>query len=82
MFNVSSITNENNKKHSKKWPIIPDHLYRHFIFGGSGSAKTNALLVLIKEQDYIDKIYLYANDLSEPKYEPWIKRCEDAGINI
>ena len=30
---------------------------------------TNALLNLIKEQDDIDKIYLYAKDLSEPKYE-------------
>ena len=47
--------------------------------GGSGSVKTNALLNLIKEQDYIDKIYLYAKDLSEPKYEFLIKRHEDAG---
>ena len=37
------------------------------IIGGSGSGKTNALL-LIKEQDddsLIDKIYLYAKDLNE-----------------
>ena len=53
------------------------------IIGGSGSGKTNTLLNLIKEQDYhdvIDKIYLYAKDLSEPKYEYLIKRREDAGI--
>ena len=49
------------------------------IIGGSGSGKTNALLNLIKEQDDIDKIYLYAKDLSEPKYEFLIKKCEDAG---
>ena len=49
------------------------------IIGGSGSGKTNALLNLIKEQDDIDKIYLYAKDLSEPKYEFLIKRHEDAG---
>ena len=48
--------------------------------GGSGSGKTNALLNLIKEQDDIDKIYLYAKDLSEPKYEFLIKKREDAGI--
>ena len=38
---------------------------------------------LIKEQDYhdvIDKIYLYARDLSEPKYQFLIKKREDAGI--
>ena len=33
----------------------------------SGSGKTNVLLNLIKEQDDIDKMYLYAKDLSEPK---------------
>ena len=49
------------------------------IIGGSGSAKRNALLNLIKEQDDIDKIYLYVNDLSEPKYELLIKKHEHAG---
>ena len=51
------------------------------IIEGSGSGKTNALLNLIKEQDDIDKIYLYAKDLSEPKYEYLIKNRENAGIN-
>ena len=51
---VGSITNENNKK----WPFIPDHLYRILIIGCFGSGKTNALLNIVKEQDYIDKIYL------------------------
>ena len=72
MINLDSITNENNKKHNEKWPYISDHPYRILIIGGSGSGKTNILLNLIKEQDYhyvIDKIYLYAKDLSEPKYE-------------
>ena len=50
------------------------------IIGGSGSGKTNVLLNLNKEQDDIDKIYLYAKDLSEPKYEFLIKKREDAGI--
>ena len=50
------------------------------ITGSSGSGKTNALLNLLKKQDDIDKIYLYAKDLSEPKYEFLIKKLEDAGI--
>ena len=50
------------------------------IIGGSGSGKTNALLNLISQQNYIHKIYLYAKDLSEPKYKFLIKKCEDAGI--
>ena len=76
MINLDSITNENNKEHNEKWPYIPDHPYRILIIGGSGSGKTNALLNLIKEQDDIDKIYLYAKDLSEPKYEFLIKKRE------
>ena len=51
------------------------------IIGGSGRGKTNSLLNLIKEQDDIGKICLYAKDLSEPKYQFLIKKREDAGIN-
>ena len=83
MINLDSITNENNKKRNEKWPYIPDDPYRVLIIGGSGSGKTNTSLNLINEQDYhdvIDKIYLYAKDLSEPKYEYLIKKHEDAGI--
>ena len=50
------------------------------IIGGSGSGKTNTLLNLINEQNDIDKIYLYARDLNEPKYKILIKKREDAGI--
>ena len=57
------------RNNNKKWPFIPDHPYRILIIGASGSGKTKALLHLIKEQDDIDKIYLLAKDLSEPKYE-------------
>ena len=80
MINLDNITNENNKEQNRKWPFIPDHPYRILIISGPGSGKTNALLNLIKEKDNIDKIYLYAKDLSEPKYEFLIKKCEDAGI--
>ena len=49
-------------KNNEKWPCIPDHSYRILITGDSGSGKTNTLLNLIKEQDDVDKIYLYAKD--------------------
>ena len=56
--------------------------------GPSGSGKANALLNLmpwncIQKQNndsLIDKIYLYAKDLCEPKYQFLIKKREDAGI--
>ena len=74
MINLDSITSENNKGHNKKWPYILDHPNRILISGGYGSGKTNALLYLIKKQDNINKIYLYAKDLSKPKYEFLIKK--------
>ena len=83
MINLDSITNENNKEHNEKWQYIPDHQYRILIIGGSGSGKTNPSINLIIEQDnhdFIEKIYLYARDLQEPKYEYLIEKREDVGI--
>ena len=81
MFNLDDITNENNKEPNEKSPYIPNHPYRILINGGSGSGKTSALLNLMKEQDDIDKIYLYAKDLSEPQYQFLIEKRENGEIN-
>ena len=80
MISLDSIANENKIEHNEKWSYIPDHPHRIIIIGGSRSGKTNALINLINEQNNIDKIYLYARDLNEPKYEYLIKKREDAGI--
>ena len=80
MIKLDSITNENNKKHNEKRPYIPDHPYRIIIIGGSGPGKPNALINLINEQNDVDKIYLYARDLNEPKYKILTKNREDVGI--
>ena len=65
--------NENKTQHNLKWHYIPDHPYRMLIIGGSGSGKANALLNLINNQPDIDKIYLYAKDPYEAKYQYLIK---------
>ena len=80
MINLDKITSNNNNNHNEKRPYIPDHPYRILIAGGSGSGKINTLLNLINEQKDIDKIYLYAKDLSESKYEYLIENHENAGI--
>ena len=80
MINLDNIINDNNNNHNEKWSHILDHPYRILMIGRSGSGKTNTLLNLINEQRDIDKIYLYAKHLSEPKYEYLIKSCENVGI--
>ena len=72
--------NENKTEHDQKWPYIPDHPYRILILGGSGSVKTNVLLNLINNQLDIDKIYLYAKDPYEAKYQFLINKIESAGL--
>ena len=79
MINFDNYTNENKTQHNLKWPYIPDHSYRILIIGGSGSGKTNALLNLINNQLDIDKIYLYAKDPCEEKYQ-LINKREIAGL--
>ena len=75
MSNLDKICN--NKSDDKNWP------FRMLIIGPSGSGKTNTLLNLIQnlnETTPIDKIYLYAKDLSEPKYKFLINNRKNAGI--
>ena len=73
MLNLDKICN--NKRDDENWP------FRMPIIGSSGSGKTNTLLHLIQNLNKttpVDKIYLYARDLSEPKYEFLInsrKKC-------
>ena len=66
MFNLDNIT---KKDENKDWP------YRILIIGPSGSGKTNYLFNSIqKDNNIIDKLYLYAKDLEEPKYQLLIKK--------
>ena len=74
MFNLDNITEKDN---NKTW------LYRKLIIRPSGSGKTNYLLNSIqKDNNIIDKIYLYAKDLEEPKCQLLINKREKAGINF
>ena len=60
---------------------IPDHPYRIIIIiGGSGSGKTNSLLNVLNNQPDVDKIYLYAKDPYEAKYQFLINKRESIGL--
>ena len=74
MINFDDYTSENETESNLGWLYIPDHTYRILIIGGSGSGKTNALLNLINNHPDIDKIYLYAKDPYEAKYQFFINK--------
>ena len=85
MLNLDNIVSNNNtssledtagssSSERNDWP------FRMLIIGPSGSGKTNTLLHLINNLYPIDKIYLYAKDIHEPKYEYLINKREQAGI--
>ena len=81
MLNFDNVIKENTKKeHNSNWPQIPDHPYRILVIGGSGSGKTNSLFSSINHQPDIDKIYLYAKDPSEAKYQFLINKRESTDL--
>ena len=69
------------RSHNLKWHYIQDHPYKILIIGGSGSGKANALLNLINNKLDIHKIYLYAKDPYEPKYQFLINKRKSTGLN-
>ena len=82
MINFDDYVNENKTKHNSKCSYIPDHPYKVLIKGGSGSGKTNALLNLLNNQPDIDKIYLYAKDPYEAKYQFLSNKRESKGLKL
>ena len=75
MVNLDKIVSKNSN--DENWS------FRMLIIGPSGSGKTNTLLHLIQNLNKttpVNKIYLYAKDLSEPKYECLINNRKNAGV--
>ena len=66
----------NNRSSSER----NDCPFRMLIIGPSGSGKTNTLLHLKNNFHPIDKIYLYAKDTDEKKYQFLINKREQARI--
>ena len=84
MINFDYYINENNgvafkTNHNKNWRYIPDHPYRILMIAGSESGKTNLLLNLMEKQPDINKIYFYAKDSYESKYQYLINKRESVG---
>ena len=79
MTNFDDVIKKETKQHNPNSPESPNHPYRILIIRGSGSGKTNSLFSLINQQSDIDKIYLYAKDTNEEKYQFLMKKREDVG---
>ena len=80
MIKFDDYVNENKTEHNKSWSYVPDHLNRILIIGSSGSVKTNVLLNLTENQPDIGKLYFYAKDLYEEKYQYLINIREKVGL--
>ena len=74
MLNLDDIVSNKKENKDNDWP------FRMLIIGPSGSGKTNTLLHLLNNFHPIDKIYLYAKDTDEKKYQFLINKREQAGI--
>ena len=70
-------TEQNTIQVGHIFQIIHTECYK---YKKSGSGKTNALLNLINKQPEIEKIYLYAKDPYESKYQYLIKTHEIVGV--
>ena len=70
---------DKNKKFHQLYSFMPNDTFRILICGNSGSGKTNLLYhMLIEPLLYYDKIYLYAKNLEQEKYQNLINKMNEA----
>ena len=79
---------DKNKKFKQLYPFMPNDTFCMLICGNSGSGKTNSPYhMLIEPLLYYDKIYLYAKNLEQEKYQNLIDKMneassEEVGYNV
>ena len=62
------VDNKNNK-FKQRFTFMPNDTFRMLICGNSGSGKTNLLLHMLLSLLHYDKIFLYAKNLDQEKYQ-------------
>ena len=80
MINFEYVTGKDTIIHNSNWPRIPNYPDRILTIGDYGSGKTNASLNLMNHQPDIDKIYSFAKDPYEAKYQFLINKREKVGL--
>ena len=71
------VEGDENNNFTQLYPFMPDRFFRMLICAPSGSGKTNLLLNMINRPLlFFDKIYLYAKNLQQYKYQYLLKKFE------
>ena len=78
---------DKNKKFEQLYSFMPNVTFRMLICGNSGSGKTNLLYHMLIEPLLYYKIYLYAKNLEQEKYQNLINKMneassEEVGYNV
>jgi len=78
MYNFDNLVEKNSRKYKDKDPLAPKWPFRMLITGPSGCGKINTLLEMILTGFlHFDKIYLYAKNIQQDKYQFLIKTIND-----
>lgn len=69
--------------YKQRYPFMPKENFRMLISGPSGSGKTNTLMhMLLEPLIYYDKLYLYAKNLEQGKYQDLIEKFDNISDQV
>ena len=69
-------TSESDSDFRRLLPYMPSNTFRMLMCGPSGCGKTNALMHMLYNLLYFDKIYLFSKNLEQPKYRKLLETIE------
>ena len=64
------------------YDFMPNKCFRMLICGPSGSGKTNTLMHMIYNMLYFDKVYLYAKNLEQSKYQNLMEKFQQISDEV
>ena len=75
--NYDSNNGDRSSSYEQLYPFMPNRTFRLLIAGPTGSGKTNTLMhMLLKPLIQFDKLYLYAKNLEQEKYQDLMKQFD------
>ena len=81
--NYDNLIDKKKNNFKQLYNYMPSKRFRMLICGPSGSGKTNALVhMLLKPLIYYDKIYLYAKNIDQEKYQLLANELNKLAVKI